>query len=687
MHPFALSAPFPGTFGEGEGADRLPVMKNWTRFFLQFRKDLKLWLFCVLFLSLFRIALILLFRERMGNDAQIGDVLAAAAYGMRYDSMVASYTVLLPFLLSLCCLFLDVQTLAARVRTTVGTLFLIISSILFVVTFEYFREFNDQFNHFLFEFLYDDTTAILVTIWKEYHPLRNISVMAILLAPVFIIKKRFLDRGAAPEETVLRSQIPPSLRIAITLLALLLFVGGIRGSFGHRPAQRKDSGVTKDEFLNKTILNPHISLRYAVKDHRELADTKGLATFLPDGDVGAAAGYLFERDGSLPDLDLYMRKTARGTVNGPARQIFLIVMESYDAWPLMEKYRSLKLSGGLVDLAARGLSVKSFLSASSGTMTSLAPIITTLADAGVHTNFQKSARKPYRSSVPETFSRLGYKTRFFYGGKIKWQRIDEFAKAQGFREIYGSSHMGEVFSGNEWGIDDEYLFDFVAKTVTDDEKSFNFILTTSYHPPYDIDVHARGYPVREVPEDLKDLFDVDTIDLKTLGHLWYADKAMADFVRVMEGKLTAPLFAVTGDHYGRKFINARPDFFEHSAVPFVLYGKEVLKGTSLPDGVAGSHIDIGPTLVELAAPKGFPYYSLGHDLLAQRKTSLGVGKGKVIGDGFIADISRSRMVYPVSGTGKPGNLPPIEDLTKLHNAVHGVSWWIIRNGSALPGKN
>jgi len=663
-------------------------MKNWTRFIIQFQKDLKLWFFCVLSLFFFRVTLILVFRERIGADAQLRDVLTAIVYGLRYDSMVASYTVLLPFLLSLCCHFLDVQTLAARVRTTMGTLFLIFSSILFVVTFGYFREFNDQFNHFLFEFLYDDTSAILLTIWKEFHPLRNISLMFLLLIPVFAIKKRFFSKEMVSEETLLRFRIPPFLRISITLLTLVIFAFGVRGSLGrHRPAQRKDAGVTKDEFLNKTILNPYLSFRYAVKDHRELADSKGLAVFLPDENVDAAAKYLFERKESFPDLSIYMHKVAKGTVNKPARQIFLIVMESYDAWPLMEKYRSLKLSGGLADLAARGLSVKSFLSASSGTMTSLAPIITTLADAGVHTNFQKSARKPYRSSVPDTFNRLGYKTRFFYGGKIKWQRIDEFAKAQGFREIYGGSHMGEVFSGNEWGVDDEYLFDFVAKTATDGEKSFNLILTTSYHPPYDIDVHARGYPVREVPEDLKDLFDADTIDLKTLGHLWYADKEMADFVRVVEGKLTAPLFAVTGDHYGRKFINPHPDFFEHSAVPFVLYGKEVLAGISLPDGAAGSHIDIGPTLIELAAPKGFPYYSLGHDLLAQRKTSLGVGKGKVVGDGFIADISRSRMVHPVSGTGKPGNLPPIEELTKLHNAVHGVSWWIIRNGSALPGKN
>lgn len=654
------------------------------RFHLQSRRDIRLWAGCVLFLFLFRIAFILLFRERMGNDVRAWDVVVAAVYGMRYDSMVAGYTALLPFLLSVGCLFADLRAPANRVRTAAGTLFLVGSSVLFVVTVGYFREFDDQFNHFLFQFLYDDRTAILVTIWKEFHPVRNFLLMALLLVPVFVAKRRFLDRDGSPGESPPRSRISPSLRVAVTLLTILFFVLAVRGSFGRRPAQRKDAGVTKDVFLNKTILNPFLSLRYAIKDHRELSDTEGLATFLPDGDVGAAARYLFRRDESLPDLDLYMRKAARGPVNAPARQIFLIVMESYDAWPLLDQYRSLHLSEGLADLAARGLSVGNFLPASSGTMTSLAPIITGLADAGLHTSLQRTARKPYRSSVPETFHRLGYRTRFFYGGKIKWQRIDEFAKAQGFREVYGASHMGEAFSGNEWGVDDEYLFDFVANRVTDGEKSFNLILTTSYHPPYDIDVYAKGYPVRKVPDDLKDLFDPGTADLKSLGHLWYADRELAGFVRKMEGKLTAPLFAVTGDHYGRKFINSRPGFFERSAVPFVLYGKEVLAGISLPAGAAGSHIDIGPTLIELAAPRGFEYYSLGRDLLAPRQPHLGVGRGKVAGAGFLADIEGSRTVHPAPGRGNPGIPPPIEELAKLHDAVHGVSWWIIRNGPALP---
>jgi phosphoglycerol transferase MdoB-like AlkP superfamily enzyme len=662
-------------------------MKNWTRYLLQFQKDLTLWTLCVLYLFLFRVVLILTYRGKIGDDTPLRDVLTAVVYGLRYDSQVATRTVLLPFLLSLCCLFLDLQTLANRVRNLVGALFLILSSILFVVTIGYFREFNDQFNHFLFGFLYDDTGAILVTIWKEYHPLRNFSLMAVLLIPVFTMKKRFLDKEMVSEETLLRFRVSPFLRISITLLTLVLFVCGIRGSLGRRPAQRKDSGVTKDEFLNKTILNPYVSLRYAVTDHGELADAKGLAVFLPDEDVEAAARYLFEKDEPISDLDLSMRKAAKGTANGPARHIFLIVMESYDAWPLMEKYRSLQLTRGLEDLANRGLSVKSFLPASSGTMTSLASIITGLSDAGLHTSFQKSATKPYRSSIAETFNRLGYKTRFFYGGKLKWQRIDEFAKAQGFKEIYGSSHVSGAFSGNEWGVHDEYLFDFVAKNVPEGEQSFNLILTTTYHPPYDVDVYAKGFPVKEVPGDLKDLFDKNTIDLKTIGHLWYADKEMADFVKIMEGKLPASLFAITGDHYGRKFINPKPDFFEGSGVPLVLYGKEVLKGIPLPEGVAGSHIDIGPTLIELAAPQGFPYHSLGHNLLEQRQTFLGVGKEKVIGADFIADVVNPRALYPLSGKRRPEVLPSMEELTRYHNAVHGVSWWIIRNGPVLPGKN
>lgn len=630
--------------------------------------------------------LVLIFRDKIAETTPFPSILQALFYGLRFDSMVAGYAVLIPFLMSLSCGFVNLRKLANRVRGLIGILFIILTIALFGVTIGYFREYDDQFNHFLFGFIYDDTGAILTTIWKEYHPILSFIAMGVVLLPGIRLKRRFLAKPFFSDEFLRAHPFSLTGRVMVTFIVVAFFVLALRGSIGRRPAQRHDAAVTGDEFLNKIILNPHLALKYALKDHNELARSDGIRVFLPDGDVKAALTHLFPKAGDQKNLDDYLLKTASGPKNRPARHIFLIVMESYDAWPFMERYASLGLTNGLKALAKDGLHIKTFLPASSGTMTSLAAIMSGMADAGIQTNLQKNSMSPYPTSVAESFRRLGYRTRFFYGGKLSWRRISYFSRNQGFEETYGASHIGHVLSGNEWGVDDEYLFDFVAEKVNDDEPSFNLIMTTTYHPPYDIDVYEKGYTVRDVPDDLKGLFE-DTVDLNTLGHLWYADQAILKFVRGVEDTLGQPLFAMTGDHSGRKFINSRPDFFERSAVPFILYGREVLKGIFLPEGVAGGHLDIGPTLIELAAPQGFKYASVGSNLLEPKERFLGVGRGKVVGADFMAEISSPPKIFPLEEGKPPLPLPPLDELSLIHNAFHGVSWWRIREGSVLPGSD
>jgi len=658
-------------------------MSNWDRFITQFRKDLKQWLFFMLTLSFFRVVFVLYFRGGIEKTSSLSDVLESLLNGLRYDGMVATYFILLPLLLCVFCGFADLSALSERLRRLFGILFSVLSTILFIVTIAYFKEYNDQFNHFVFNLYYDDTRAIFTTIWAEYHVIPNLIIIA--LTSFFLVRLYlwFMSSGLF-EKKIMPRALPVPVRIVIGLATAVLIVIGLRGSFGHRPLKLEDAAVIRDSFLSKAVLNPYSALLYAYRAHQKVAYVMtGLETYLPDRDVRKAAQEVFNTSASYNSLDEYLRKVAPGHRNIQPKHIFLVVMESYDAWPLMRKYSSLGLTPELSALGRKGRHIVDFLPASDGTATSLSALITGLPDANVVTNYQKSSQTAFPSSIAESFKRLGYRTRFFYGGYLSWQKIGDFAKAQGFEEVYGAAHIGSWASHNEWGVEDETLFDFIVKTVGSaaSQPSINLIMTTSYHPPYELDVYGKGFSLRKVPDELAAEFD-NSVTLKMLGHLWYSDRCIGDFVRSAEKKLAPALFAFTGDHYGRKFINNHPDFFEASAVPFILYGRDVLRNIAVPANAAGGHIDIAPTLIELSAPKGFTYSALGRNILSSGQRPLGFGRGKLVSADFIFDGNAGKF-HPLPDTPLPKTLPDPGELKRISDNMNGIAWWRIMRGAKL----
>ena len=654
-------------------------MTGFDRFLIQLRKDLKQWVFFMLLLSLFRIVFILLFRAKINPATPSADILLTVLNGLRYDSMASTYWAVIPFLAGALSWGFNTERFASALRMVFGSAFIVTTTIAWVFTFVFFREYNEQFNHFIFNLYYDDTKAILLTIWSDYHPIPVFLGIGIVSAAAILLRNIFVKGYTVEHHVVAGRRFSPLFKTLTVVFVLLLIVVASRGSLGRRPAQRKDAGVSKDEFLNKAVVNPYFALLLAVNDHALQTGLAGLENYLPDRNVLRAAQEYFHDPRSLDDLDAYFLKHARGSKNKPPRHIFIVVMESYDAWPFLKQYASLGLTPNLSRLGRKGLFLESFLPASDGTMQSLTSIMTSLPYSHVEINYQSTALKPYPSSLATTFKRLGYRTRLFYGGYLSWQRFGDFAKAQGFEEIYGAPHMSAGVATHEWGVDDEYLLEFVARTVTDDQPSFTLIMTTSYHPPYNVDVWGKGFPLKEVPDDIKPMFD-GTTDLKMLGHLWYSDKCLGEFVNKVETRLPRAIFAFTGDHYGRKFINTTPDFFERSGVPLILYGNDVLRGVALPRGAAGSHMDIGPTLIELAAPKGFEYYAVGQDLLAPRKEFLGIGWGRVIGKDFLFDAGRMEF-HPLPDVALPKDLPDAQMLRAVFSEAYGIGWWRVRRGA------
>jgi phosphoglycerol transferase MdoB-like AlkP superfamily enzyme len=245
------------------------------------------------------------------------------------------------------------------------------------------------------------------------------------------------------------------------------------------------------------------------------------------------------------------------------------------------------------------------------------------------------------------FKQLGYTPRLFAGDSATGQHMQEIAAGQGFAEYYSAAAIVPGQLGRPRAHDAE-LFAYVAAHVPPQQRSINVIRTTSNHGPYDLNLDTEGCRIERLPDELAPLCNRDLATLLChWGHLKYSDKCLGRFVDEMAARFPDAVFVITGDHHGRNFIHTRPTDYEATSVPLILYGPRALAGVTLPPGVAGSHLDIAPTLVALVAPAGFRFASLGNDLLEPRRRFLGISETHAIGPDFIINFARAPTVEPL----------------------------------------
>ena len=649
--------------------------------FQQLLADVLLWLALVLLFVAFRVTLFWIFGRHLSPHPSAHAFYRCLDTGLRSDTCVATWALLPTFALTLIGFVRPLGIWHQRVRQLTAVVVLTLCAAIFVVDVGYFAEYDNQFDHWIFGLVYDDLHAILTTIWKTYHVVALFLISGIaLVLTVWALNKLI----RITENAELPAFVGKKWSRAISLVVLGLWVlVGLRIWPGNYLVAVKNAGATGDIFLNKIVLNPFFALRYAIWQERNLQKTAGLRTILPDGDVRAAAEALFPKTINAPTVDDCAKRTAQGPIGAPPSDIFVVVMESYDAWPMEADYASLHLTDQLKMLGQNGVQVQAFLSAGASTIESLGTIITGLPYSRVMVNYQPAVRGGLPSAVANIFKRLGYRTRFFYGGFLSWERIGEFCREQGFDEVYGGDSVTPRTGGNEWGVDDEDLFRFVLAHAGT-QPSFNLIMSTSYHPPYSVDLAKKGLDVNTLKAN-PICARLSQSDLRILGHLWYADKSVGQFVADAEQKLERPIFAITGDHFSRKkFVSVRPmqTLYDQLAVPLVIYGRKALEKVQSPSNLAASHLDILPTLIDLAAPSGFEYNAFGRDIFDASQPQLGFGCNAVIGPNAILRVHQPGHVEDLEGH-------PVSDVNGKELALHyrrlsALGWWRAMKGNEWP---
>lgn len=636
-----------------------------------------LFFFFLLLLSLGRIFFVCWLFSYCGSEVAMADVRLALWQGFCLSSQTAGALTLLPLGAGFFAALLYPCWRVRFCRFFAG-IELLILSVLYIGSFPYYRQFHTNYNQLLFNAGNDDLYALFISLVKEFYlPLRFLAACLLAYALYRLLVRLLALRLVwQPCSGKSRLFLRALACTAVLVIAQWSFFGG---SFCWQTAvDWENAGVTKDNFLNEAILDNVQAVYRGYRLNGRMEACNGLS-FTPE-EIKRLAAELSGKEPVSDELDYYLAKQAGGSQLSKPRHIFIIIAESYANWPLLSEYSNLHIADGMKNIMAASDSdcCAAFLPNGSSTVSALTGIVTGFADANLYlTTMEQSFCEPYATAAAPIMARLGYQTNFWYAGPATWERIGAFTKAQGFASFCSRGDFGDV-PGNVWGCDDEYLYQAVLDGVSDDEPSFNVILNVSNHSPFTVDLSAQGFPAEAVRAALPAEACCDEALLRELGHYWYEDKEMARFIGTVKAKYPDSLIVVIGDHADRYNIEKTPSAYKRYAIPFIITGAGVHKGL-LPAAAAGSQIDVVPTLVELIAPQGFAYESVGRSLTC----------GNTIGVNYAFWITAEAIGKTDAVPPEPeffcGGAKAIDEagLEDYIDAVRGISWWRARYGSSL----
>lgn len=633
-------------------------------------------LFTWLYLNLLRIVSIIAMKQYMGQ-AGASDVLAALYYGSRMSLKTAGVLMLLTFVfVTLVNIFVKKKGTAARLA--LAGIFYFITDFLFVAKFFYYKEFHTNFNEMVFNAAgNDDVSALLHTFIEQYHLIEGtIGVLVFTAVIIFILKKYLMHDFLHLREPRCFGRIWFKI-LTVLLLALFALFVRFGGSFSYAGSIHwENCAKTQDTFLNEMILDDMQAL-YRGRSIKKRIDNgviygvnkDKITQYVQEAAQHSDAASLGKADPAQIDANLIYH--AQGAKIEKPRRIFIVIGESFAQWPLLDEYADLHLGDNMRALMTEPNSAHTEHFLPNGAFTPMAvnAVISGLSDVNIYPNHQlESYRQVYATALAPQLKKLGYKTQFWYSGFSGWERIKDFALAQGFDEFHCASDYSYPH-GNVWGCDDEFLFEQLQnKVAADSEPTAYVILSVSNHAPYSVDVKAAGFPADEVRAKLPAEVQGNDDLLNRLGHYWYTDKVIGTLVHSVESAHSGEnLFMITGDHADRTNIEAQPELFERYTIPFIVYGAGITKDM-IPADAAGGHINIGATLMELIAPKGFEYYSLGPSLT--RGSSAGFNDSIWINADSIGRIDGS----------EPGGIKAQIEIDRT------ISWWRTMKGNSTQDK-
>ena len=605
-------------------------MNRWQRLFEGIKTEIVAFLFFSVLLTIFRVVFLWIFQSQLAT-VPIEEILKSLWFGFRLSLKTVGIICLFGFILGTLVQIFVPKWPSLRLKQIIYSIATILLTFLFLGRIPFYKIFNSSYNMMLINGKHDDIGAIVNTAINEYNAFFYI-ICAIVISVIltgFLLKVLSISTKKYSINNVISIKWYPKKKLAqwltgiglVIVFSLIFVVFRFGGALSYTNSINWESAARlNSNLLNETILD----------DAQALYRVKSIAKRTSElEDIHLTPAELHEKIQSIggnPSStrfdEAFTKTITTERLQQQPQSINIILGESYGLWPFLTEFNDpgayLVEQGRKYAASPQAMGTQMALAQGTGTMPAIIGLLTGMPDMGMYPNYNVGMlQEPYGLGIGPVMKKLGYKTVFWYGGFSTWQNVKNFALEQGFDEFHDASEMPSD-EENAWGVADGDMFKAINAYMDKHrgEKIINVIMTTSNHPPYSVNVTKEGYDADKVRKNLPDSIANTDQQIKEMGHIWYADHVMGEFISKEEQVDPTALFVITGDH-SERFTFAREEGPKvASTIPIIFYGQGIKKEWLSPDAF-GMSIQIIPTLAELVGRTGQTYEAMVPSLFNQ----------------------------------------------------------------------
>ncbi|MCQ2310434.1 MAG: LTA synthase family protein [Paludibacteraceae bacterium] len=383
--------------------------------------------------------------------------------------------------------------------------------------------------------------------------------------------------------------------LVILLLGGLCFLG-MRGSVQSDPLKLRHAYFCASPFYNRLGINPTFNILKSVDEKQQ-----PLPPLLCDVTCSNALGYVQHYLHYTPQSKPMRREVVgKDTVN--KRNVVLILMESMAYHNLDRTFQGEPLTPYLRSLRDSAITFSRCYSTGVHTNNGLTGTLFGYLPRFAQTTMPAQAVR--YAGLPSVLHDAGYSTMAFITGNPCYDNMSTAFLANGINEIYSECDFPKEKRVNNFGVDDQYLFDWGINHLNNRQDTtpfFALFLTVSNHGP--VVVPDRYYLTGMSAEE---------------AGVRFADDALQSFMQRAEqtewGK--DAIYLLIGDHGAPDKNNSYDMCISHNHIACFL--KTDLVPMPQQFNQVCSQTDMAPTILSLM---GLPYVNtgMGNDVFALKK--------------------------------------------------------------------